>query len=57
MSRAQKEKLEVFTDASLQLISENSTEEMVVKAAEDCVEVALEKSKKEADKPLYLDRI
>jgi hypothetical protein len=57
MNRAQKEKLEAFTDASLQLICENSTEEMVVKAAEDCAEVTLEKSKKEADKPLFLNRI
>jgi hypothetical protein len=57
MSRAQKEKLETYTDTSLQLISENSTEESAVNAADDYIEIALEKRKKEADKPLYLKRI
>jgi hypothetical protein len=45
MSRTKKEKLETYTDASLQL------------AAEDYIEVTLEKRKKDAKKPLYLKRI
>jgi hypothetical protein len=57
MSRTRKEKLETYTDASLQLVSENSTEESAGTAADDYIEVALEKRKKEADKPLYLKRI
>jgi hypothetical protein len=57
MSRTQKEKLETYTDASLQLISENSTEEGAVTAAEDYIEVSLEERKKDADKPLYLKRV
>jgi len=55
--RTQKEKLETRTDAYLQLFSENSTEESAVTAADDYIEVALEKRKKEADKPIYLKRI
>jgi len=57
MSRTRKEKLETYTDASLQLLSENSTEESAVTAADDYIEVTLEKRKKEADKPLYLKRV
>ena len=57
MSRTQKEKLETYTDASLQLVSENSTEESAVTAADDYIEVALKKRKEEAKKPLYLKRI
>jgi hypothetical protein len=53
MSRTQKEKLDAYTDASLQL----ATEESAVNAADDYIEAALEKRKKEADKPLYLKRI
>jgi hypothetical protein len=57
MSRTQKEKLETYTDASLHLITENAAEESAVTAADDYIEVTLEKRKKEADKPLYLKRI
>jgi hypothetical protein len=57
MSRTQKEKLETYTDATLRLVSENSTEESAVTAAEDHIEVTLEKRKKEANKPLYLKRV
>jgi hypothetical protein len=58
MSRTQKEKLETYTQSSLQLVPENSTEESVVTAADGCsLEVSLGKRKKEADKPLYLKRI
>jgi hypothetical protein len=53
MSRTRKEKLETSTDASLQLVAEESA----VTAAEDYIEISLEKRKKEADKPLYLKRI
>jgi hypothetical protein len=55
MSRTQK-KLETYTDTSLQVTTENSTEESVVTAADDYIVVALER-KKEADKPIYLKRI
>ena len=57
MSRTQKEKLETYTDASLQLITENSTEESAVTAADDYIEVSLEERKKDAKKPLYLKRV
>ena len=57
MSHTQKEKLETYTDASLQIISENSTEESTVTAADDYIEVALEKRKEDAKKPLYLKRV
>jgi hypothetical protein len=53
MSRTQKEKLETYTDATLQLVAEESA----VTAAEDHIEVTLEKRKKEANKPLYLKRV
>jgi hypothetical protein len=56
MSRTQKAKLETYTDASLQLLPENS-EESVGNAADDYIEIALEKKRKEADKPLYIKRI
>ena len=55
MSRTQK-KLEIYTHASLQATQENSAEENVVTAADDYIEVTLER-KKEADKPLYLKRV
>ena len=58
MSRTQKEKLETYADATLRLVSENSTEESAVTAADGCnVDVSLEKRKKEANKPLYLKRV
>ena len=53
MSRTRKEKLETRTDASLQI----AVEESAVTAADDYIEIALEKKKKDADKPLYLKRI
>jgi len=45
MSPTRKEKLETYTDASLQLATENG------------IEITLEERKKDADKPLYLKRI
>jgi hypothetical protein len=57
MSRTQKEKLKTYTDASLQLISENSTEESAVTTADDYNANSPEKRKKDAKKPLYLKRI
>ena len=57
MSRTQKEKLEIYTGASLQIVTKNATEESAVTAADDYIEDALEKRKKEAEKPLYLKRI
>jgi hypothetical protein len=57
MSRTRKEKLETYTDASLQLLSENSTEERAVTAADNYIEAALKKRKEEANKPLYLKRV
>jgi hypothetical protein len=56
MSRTHKEKLEAYTDASLRLLPED-VEENDVTAADDYIELDLEKKKKEADKPLYLKRI
>jgi len=53
LSRTQKEKLETYADASLQLLPEESTTTM----ANNSIEIALEKKKKEAKKPLYLKRI
>jgi hypothetical protein len=53
MSRTRKEKLETYTAASLQLLPEESA----AKVANNCIEIALEKKKKEANKPLYLRRI
>jgi len=57
MRRARKEKLETYTDASFQTVSENSTEESAVIAADDYTLTALKKERGEADKPLYLKRI
>lgn len=53
MSRTRKEKLERYTDASLQLLPEESA----ATVAKNYIEIALEKKKKEAKKPLYLRRI
>lgn len=55
MSRTQKEKLETNTDAQLQIITKDVVEK--ADAAEDCIEVALERRKREADTPIYLKRI
>jgi hypothetical protein len=57
MSRTRKEKLETYTDASFQLVSENAAEESTVTAADDYIEAALQKRKEEANKPLYLKRV
>jgi len=57
MSRARREKLETYTDASFQIVLENSTEESTMTAADDYIVTALKKGKEEADKPLYLKRI
>jgi hypothetical protein len=57
MSRTQKEKLETGRDASLQIVTKNATEEGAVTAADNYIEIALEKRKKEAEEPLYLKRI
>lgn len=56
MSRTQKEKIETCTEISLQLLPEDVKEDDVT-AADDYIELDLEKKKKEADKPLYLKRI
>jgi len=53
MSRTRKEKLERYTDPSLQLLPEESA----TTVAKNYIEIALEKKKKEAKKPLYLRRI
>ena len=55
MSRTQKEKLETQTNAPLQIITKNATEEN--DAADNYIEVPLERRKREADTPLYLKRV
>jgi len=50
MSHTQKEKLETRTDAPLQIVTKNA-------AANDYIEVALERRKREAETPLYLKRV
>jgi hypothetical protein len=55
MSPTQKEKIETHTDAPLQIITKNAIEKDDV--AEDCIEVALERRKQEADTPIYLKRV
>jgi hypothetical protein len=57
MSRNQKEKIAIYTGASLQIARENSAEETAVTAADDYIVIASEKRKKEAEKPLYLKRV
>jgi len=58
VSRNRKEKRDVQADVSFQVITENSAEECTVTAADNCnSDSALEKRKKEANKPLYLKRI
>jgi hypothetical protein len=57
MRRTRREKLETYTDASFQIVSENSTEKSAVTTADDYTITALKKGREEADKPLYLKRI
>ena len=57
MSRTRKEKLETYTDASLQIVTEISKEESAVTATDDYGANSPEKRKKDAKKPLYLKRI
>jgi hypothetical protein len=57
MKRTRREKLETYTDASFQIVSENSTEKSAVTTADDYTITALKKGREEADKPLYLKRI
>jgi hypothetical protein len=58
MSRNSKTKLDVQTGVPLQVISENSTEECAVTAADGYnSDSSLKKRKKEAKKPLYLKRV
>ena len=58
MSRHSKTKLDVQTGVPLQVISENSTEECAVTAADGYnSDSSLKKRKKEAKKPLYLKRV
>ncbi len=56
MNRTQKEKLEIFADASLQLMPEDA-EEGADTEANSCFEISLEERKREAKKPIYLKRI
>lgn len=55
MSRTQKEKTETHSDAPLEIITKNAVEKE--DATDDYVEVALERSKREVDAPIYLKRI
>jgi hypothetical protein len=55
MGHKQKEKNETRTDAPLQIITKNAAEEN--DGANDYIEVALERRKREADTPLYLRRV
>ena len=55
MSRTQKEKIETNTAAPLEIIPKNALEK--ADAAENYIEVALERRKREADAPIYLRRI
>jgi hypothetical protein len=58
MSRTQKEKLETYIEAPIQLTPENATEENAVTAADGYnVKGSSGQRKKEADKPLYLKRV
>jgi hypothetical protein len=58
VSRNPKTKLNAQIDVPLQVISENSTEECTVTAADSHNSgSSLEKRKKEAKKPLYLKRV
>jgi len=55
MSTTRKEKLETYTDTSLQIITKSAVEESL--ASEDYIEVALKKRKQEANQPLYFKRV
>ena len=55
MSRTQKEKTETHSDAPLEIITKNAVEKD--DAADDYIEVTLERRKREADAPIYLKRI
>jgi hypothetical protein len=58
MSRTRKEKLEINTDISLQVVPEIFTEEKAVTAADGYnLGSSQGKRKKEADKPVYLRRV
>ena len=58
VSRNSKTKLDEPTEVTLHVISENSTEDYAVTAADGCKsDSSLEKRKKEAKKPLYLKRV
>jgi len=57
MSRTQKEKLQAYTSASLQILSDDAEEERDVTVADCYIELSLEARKIEANKPLYLKRI
>jgi hypothetical protein len=58
MRRNPKAKLDIYAKMPLQLISENSIEELVVTAAvSGTSNMPLEKRKEEASKPLYLKRV
>ena len=56
MNRTRKGKLETYSGASLQLLPEG-IEESAATEVDNCIEITLEKRKKEANKPLYLRRI
>ena len=56
MSRSNKEKTKIYTDAPLQLLPKDAEEDTVT-AAECYIEISLEERKKDADKPLYLKRV
>jgi len=57
MSRNQKEKLATYADVSLQITPENLAEESTITEADDCIVIASEERRKEAEKPLYLKRV
>ena len=55
MRRDKREKPEIYTAASLQLLPKENEKGFV--AEESYIEISLEERKKEADKPLYLKRV
>jgi hypothetical protein len=58
MSHTQKEKLEERTNIPIQFITEISTEECAVTAADGCtLDSSSEKRKEEENKPIYIKRI
>jgi hypothetical protein len=58
LPRNPKAKLDAYAKMPLQLISKNSTEELVVIAADSGTSnMSLKKRKEEASKPLYLKRV